>query len=444
MKRTLSLLIILCVVLSCGVYASADTYNGFTYTVKDNKAIITKYSGSSTEITVPSTLGGHTVTTIDDGALAYCEKLTSVTIPKTVTKIGEHAFYGCKNLKEIKVGSGSSYFSSSNGVLFNKKKTRLICFPPKKSGSYTMPDTVKVVSAYAFADCDLLKKVTTSSALHTIEDWGFAECDNLSSVSVKDNLKKIGDGAFFNCKKLSSIVLPSTVTNIGWNAFYWCKALKTVKIYNKTATIGSDAFGECDNVSVYCYKNSSAWNYAKNNNIRYISFSAKSLSSGVTVSGVSNRTYTGSKITFSLTVKKGGKTLKKGTDYTVSYKNNKNPGVASIIIKGMGNYKGTYTKTFKIKPKKPTLNSVTSSVSKKATVKYSTYKLVTGYQVQYSTKKDFSAYKYVFVNNRSTSSATLKNLSSKKYYYVRVRCFKTVDGKRIYGGFSNVKKVYVK
>ena len=134
--------------------------------------------------------------------------------------------------------------------------------------------------------------------------------------------------------------------------------------------------------------------------------------------------------------------MKKGTDYTVSYKNNKKVGTATITVTGKGNYTGTVTKTFKINPKGTSLKKLTKGKKQfKATWKAQKTQ-TTGYQIQYSTNKKFkSGNKTVKVKKNKTTSNTVKKLKAKKKYYVRIRTFKTVNGKKFCSGWSKVLSV---
>ncbi len=165
--------------------------------------------------------------------------------------------------------------------------------------------------------------------------------------------------------------------------------------------------------------------------------------SKATVSGISNKTYTGKAITQNPTVKLGSKTLKKGTDYTVTFKNNKAVGKATVTIKGKGNYTGTISKTFKINPKKTTLKTATSPKTKKLKVTYSKVSGVTGYQTVYSTSSKFTKATTKTASSKSTSK-TISGLTKGKTYYVKVRTYKTVNGTKYYSGYSAVKKVKIK
>lgn len=156
-------------------------------------------------------------------------------------------------------------------------------------------------------------------------------------------------------------------------------------------------------------------------------------------------TYNGKAKTPKVIVKSADKVLKKNTDYTVSYKNNKEVGKASVIIKGKGNYTGTKTLTFKINPKATSLKSLQTD-KKQMTVTWKQSKIkVTGYQVMYATNKNFTkGKKQITVSGTSKTTQTIKKLSSKKKYFVKVRTYKIVDGKNYYSTWSKAKSVTIK
>ena len=158
---------------------------------------------------------------------------------------------------------------------------------------------------------------------------------------------------------------------------------------------------------------------------------------------IKNKTYTGKSLTQAPVVKIGQKVLKKGTDYTVSYKNNKSVGKATVTIKGKGNYTGTISRTFKIKPKKTTLKTAASPKTKQLKVTYSKVSGVTGYQITYSTSSKFAKGSMKSINASGTSKI-IKKLTKGKTYYVKVRTYKTVGGVKYYSGYSAVKKVKIR
>ena len=159
-----------------------------------------------------------------------------------------------------------------------------------------------------------------------------------------------------------------------------------------------------------------------------------------TVSGISTKAFTGKNITQSITVKYNGKTLKNGTDYTVSYSNNKKIGTATVKIAGKGSYTGTITKTFKINSAKQEIQKLTAK-SKAFFVDWAQKGSATGYEIQYATNSKFTRAKKVTITNKKTDKTTISKLSGKKKYYVRVRSYTTVKGTKYYGAWSSTKTV---
>lgn len=173
--------------------------------------------------------------------------------------------------------------------------------------------------------------------------------------------------------------------------------------------------------------------------------SAKKNIEDASISNISKKNYTGRAIRPSVTVKYGGKRLKENKHYTVSYKKNRNPGIATVTITGKGAYKGTKTASFTIEPRKAAIKTVKSSKKKRLSVAWRRDSAVTGYQVVIATNKSFRSNKKskVLPKNKMTS-CTFKNLKSKKTYYVKVRSYKSVKGGVVYGPYSSVKKIKVK
>jgi|GEM_PF-5461738 len=161
-------------------------------------------------------------------------------------------------------------------------------------------------------------------------------------------------------------------------------------------------------------------------------------------------TYTGGDLTPAVTVRDGNKTLTKDKDYTVKYTNNRNVGPGKVTVRGKGDYTGEATGTFSINPKGTTLSKPKRAKKaftakwKKQTAKMSISR-ITGYQIQYSLKKNFkSKTKTVTVNGYNSGSKKIGKLKKKKTYYVKIRTFMRVDGKTYYSGWSGVKKVKTK
>ena len=168
----------------------------------------------------------------------------------------------------------------------------------------------------------------------------------------------------------------------------------------------------------------------------------KTIAFGTATLAATSYTYSGSAIRPSVTLRVNGKTLTSGTDYTVSYSSNNAIGTAAVTITGTGNYKGTITKSFTIKPAQVTISSTSSTIKKRLTVKWTRLSGSPSYQIAYK-KTTASSWTYITVGS-SVSSKTISGLTSGSYYYVSVRAYKTVNGKTYYGSWSTTKKVYVK
>jgi len=150
---------------------------------------------------------------------------------------------------------------------------------------------------------------------------------------------------------------------------------------------------------------------------------------------VKNATYTGKAIKQKVTIKYGKKTLKNGTDYTLSYKNNKNIGKATITIKGKGDYIGTKTIKFYILPKNASKISIKKK-SKQVLISWAKDKEISGYNVEYATNKNFKGKKNGKINENKNAKI---NISKGKTYYVRIRRYKKVSGKKYYSEWFTIK-----
>lgn len=186
---------------------------------------------------------------IERAAFNNCSSLKSVTIPAGVKKIEPSVFANCDDLRSIKVDSENAKFTSVNGVLFNKEKTRLHAYPAGNTSSeYTVPDSVKTIGECAFSNCRCLEKVTISNGVKKTEYQAFSFCTNLKSVIIPDSMKTIGDASFYGCTKLQSAVIPDGVTAIENDTFYACNSLKSVTIPDSVKSIGICAFSMCESL----------------------------------------------------------------------------------------------------------------------------------------------------------------------------------------------------
>ena len=174
MKRILSLLLSVVMLVSAmslvDFSAFAGTYEDYEYTVSaDNSVQITKYNGSANTLVIPSAIDGKAVRSIGYEAFAYCNSLTSVVIPDSVTSLADWSFYGCMNLASVTIGGG-----------------------------------VKSISNSAFSCCINLKNITIPRNVSSIGSAVFLSCNFLSSINVvsDNNYFSSIDGVLFNKIKL--------------------------------------------------------------------------------------------------------------------------------------------------------------------------------------------------------------------------------------------------
>ena len=276
--------------------------------------------------------------------------------------------------------------------------------------------------------------------------------DKAASIGVKGSKHK----ECTVCKKvletaeipaLSKISISKASVTLSTSTYaYDGKAKKpgvTVKLNGKTLKNGTDytvSYSNNTKVGTATVKITGKGNYTGSVSKTY---SIKNNFKKATISGISTKAFTGKNITQSITVKYNGKTLKNGTDYTVSYSSNKNIGTATVKIAGKGSFTGTVTKTFKINPAKQEIQKLTAK-SKAFFVDWAQKGSATGYEIQYATNSKFTSAKKVTITSNKTDKTTISKLSGKKKYYVRVRSYTTVKGTKYYGAWSASKSVTTK
>ena len=218
------------------VSAAETTADGnFAYEVNEDGGVtITRYTGSDTEVVIPSTINGKKVTSIGNYAFSYCTSLTSVTIPDSVTIIGGMAFSGCKGLAD------KNGFVVVRNILYNYYGN---------DSEITIPDSVTSIGDWAFSDCTSLTSVTIPNGVTSIGDWAFYNCTSLTSVTIPDSVTSIGDRAFEDCTSLTSVTIPNGVTSIGDRAFSYCTSLTSVTIPDSVTSIGDYAFSYCTSLT---------------------------------------------------------------------------------------------------------------------------------------------------------------------------------------------------
>ena len=187
---------------------------------------------SLTSVTIPDS-----VTSIGNFAFERCSSLTSITIPDSVTSIGKFAFYGCSSLTSV-----------------------------------TIPDSVTSIGLQAFYCCTSLTSITIPDSVTSIGGNAFNGCTSLTSITIPDSVTSIGEGAFSDCSSLTNITIPDSVTSIEVGAFYNCSSLTIVTVLNPSCEIynnRSDTLGNAEITTIYGYANSTAQAYAEKYGYRF-------------------------------------------------------------------------------------------------------------------------------------------------------------------------------
>ena len=207
---------------------------------------------SLTSVTIP-----NSVTSIGNNAFYGCSSLTSVTIPDSVTSIGYSALSSCTSLTSIEVSYDNENYSSVDGVLFDKDKTKLIQYPAGSNRTiYSIPNSVISIGSDAFVGCTSLTSVTIPNSVTSIGGSAFSGCTNLTSITIPDSVTSIGSYAFEDCTSLTSVTIGNSVTSIGGSAFSGCTSLTSITIPDSVTSIGDYAFYECTSLKSVTIPNS--------------------------------------------------------------------------------------------------------------------------------------------------------------------------------------------
>lgn len=348
-----------------------------------------------------------------------CTGMKKVTLKNGVRSIGEDAFRDCSSLESVifentvleKISDGAfSGCSALSSIALPDSVTEIEKYAFFETGlrNIQLPEKLTLIGAYAFCNCKNLEQVQLPSQLKELGNGAFSSCENLAQIQLPSQLNKLGTDAFRECTSLDKIDIPAglkqiesaTFCNTGltsvtlhegltkiedW-AFHDCLKLKKIRIPKSVTYIGELALGIRYNrgngaeevvpggFTVEGYTGSAAERYVKNvhrfENIYHVFFTdVKFVSIGGQTAAVTNisktkisalktRAFTGKPLTQALTITYGGKKLVNGRDYTLTWKNNKNIGTASVTIKGKGKYNGSVTKKFRITVQKNAVYTV--------------------------------------------------------------------------------------
>ena len=195
------------------------------------------------------------------GFFEDCSSLTSITIPNSITGIGEEAFKGCSNLTSVvwnakncsdfEEGSSAPFYSINDNITsftFGDSVEHIpayLCSGQGELTSIIIPNSVRNIGSYAFMNCSSLTSVTIGNSVTGIGSYAFQGCSSLTSVTIPNRVTSIGNSAFDGCSSLTSITIPNSVKSIGSYVFENCSSLDSVMIGNGVTKIGSSVFNDC-------------------------------------------------------------------------------------------------------------------------------------------------------------------------------------------------------
>ena len=257
MKKFSIVFLCLIIILSCipfsGICTLAKEYTNedFKYEIlKDGNIMITEYIGTDKEIvSIPSRIDGKRVTILSNGIFGLVSNynINIINVPATVNTIEDLVFYRTHHLKEINVDSKNLTYYSDNGVLINKKKQAVICYPrEKEEGKYYVPNGVKTIGRYSFS-YTLVENVYLPDSVTNIR-YGAFYCSHIMNLRISRNLKKIDNIAFAQLNT-TKLFIPKSVSTIERLAF---------------------GYGASSNYTIYGYNNSYVQKYCKMKSINFV------------------------------------------------------------------------------------------------------------------------------------------------------------------------------
>ena len=309
---------------------------------------------------------------ISDGAFWGCSALSSIALPDSVTEIERNAFFET-GLRNIQLAEKLTLIGG--GAFCNCKNLKQVQLPPQ----------LKELGEGAFFNCENLAQIQLPSQLNKLGGDAFRDCTSLDKIDIPAGLKQIESATFCNTG-LTSVTLHEGLTKIEDWAFHDCLKLKKIRIPKSVTDIGELALGIRYNMgngaeevipggfTVEGYTGSAAERYVKRmhqsenlyhvffKDVKFVSIGGQTAAvtniSKTKISALKTRAFTGKPLTQALTITYGGKKLVNGRDYTLTWKNNKNIGTASVTIKGKGKYNGSVTKKFRITVQKNAVYTV--------------------------------------------------------------------------------------
>ena len=210
-----------------------------TCTIKNGTKVICDLAFSNDQllqIIIP-----NSVTSIGNLAFNHCKSLQQITIPNSVTSIGSNPFQGCRL---VKLESQSFRFIVENNLLIDSQEQIIVSYIGENK-QITIPDSVSTIGNSAFGGCESLQQITIPNSVTSIGDSAFSWCFSLQQITIPDSVTSIGDSAFSLCSSLQQITIPNSVTRIGDSTFSWCRSLQQITIPDSVTRIGEEAFSWC-------------------------------------------------------------------------------------------------------------------------------------------------------------------------------------------------------
>lgn len=263
--RRIHQILLLCMVLSLPVHAEDIQVNSINYRLlSDGTAMVlpNHFDESSSGVVIIGLNNGYDgdvvildsvthngvsypVTSAYEGTFSSSTKMTSISLPATLTNLGSTPFTSCNKLTTITVAEGNPVYSSEDGALYNKSKSTLISCPGGKRGSFVIPSSVTDIAGSAFYGCSKLTSITVPSTVQHFGENAFRACILLTQVNIPDGITRLENGVFRGCSSLKQITVPSSVTFIGDYAFYYCQSLTNIQFLGEVTNIGSYALSSC-------------------------------------------------------------------------------------------------------------------------------------------------------------------------------------------------------
>lgn len=338
---------------TAGVLEIPETIHGRPVTGIEESAFA---KSDFSEIRLPDTL-----TTIGDFAFSSCGNLTRIEIPASVTSLGSSVFVSCDKLKDISVAGDSTSYQVIDQVIYTKDGGTLVTCPT--ASRVTIPDTVTRIADYAFYYNKNLRQITIPESVTEMGEGAFGNCSNLSGLKIEGSgLTAIGRHCFQENSALSVVRIPDSVKTLGAYAFAYCGQLKYIYFRGDAPAFGETIDGKFyDNVFAGCRANAyypegnATWTEDKlaahDGTVTWSPWAggeAVSLEDAEIFMEQDSLTFTGKEITPEIVVTAGGRTLTLNEDYLVNYTDNINAGAATVTVVGIGLYEGEISGNFTI------------------------------------------------------------------------------------------------